>query len=172
LSVGTIIDAVGTTALVISLITLLGLLYVVSEKNKKKNLKKEFKNFGDTFKLPELELRAVPRITIPESLEVTLTIKNGKYPEMRGYVSDMSLSGISVKPDFPLKRLTLHSIIKNAEINSPVQKFTIKELKTVRIDRNTERRQAAFRINSIEGEQFDELKKFIAYLDQFLKNGD
>ena len=172
LSVGTLINAVGTTALVISLIVLLGMLYMVSERKKKKNLKREFKSFSDSYDLPETDLRAVPRITIPESLEVTLTIRNGKYPILKAYVSDMSLSGFSVRPDFPSKQLSPHSIIENAEVNSPVNNFKIKELKTVRIERNMGRRQAAFHIKSIECDQFDELKKFITYLDEFLKNGD
>jgi hypothetical protein len=81
----------------------------------------------------------------------------------------MSYSGIAVKPDFPLKKLPLNVVIKNVLVVTPINTFVVREMRTVRIDHQVDKRLLAYHIEKIDGDQFENLKTFIAYLDKFLK---
>ncbi len=162
--------AVEPTVLIIILVILLVLLYILVEKRRRKSIKRKFRDFSENYDLSREDMRAVPRITIPDSLEVVLTFTRGKGPDLKAYVVDMSLSGFCVKPLFPLKKLALYSIVANARMVTPVNAFVIKEMKTVRVERQVRKGLIAFYIQQIEGDQFEELKKFMAYLDKFLEN--
>lgn len=162
--------AVGSNVLLIVLIVLLALLFFLVERRRKRNLKKKFRRFSEDWDLSQKEMRAVPRITIPASLEVMVIFSRGKHTDLRARVVDMSLSGLLAEPTFPLRRLPLHAAVTEARLVTPVNAFTIKEMKTVRVERQVAGRMVAFHFESIAGDQFDELKKFMAYLDRFLKN--
>jgi hypothetical protein len=111
----------------------------------------------------------VPRVVVPDSLEVILTLTDNEYFGLKAVVMDMSLSGFSAKPDFPLKRLPLDTIVKNVLVVTPINTFVVKEMQTVRIDHQIDKRLMAFHIEKIDEDQFDNLKQFIAHLDEFLK---
>jgi hypothetical protein len=146
-------------------------IYIATEKKKRKSIRKNFRTFSENFQLSQENLRAVPRVKVPDSLEVTLALTDDEYFGLKASVLDMSLSGFSVKPDFPLKRLPMNALIKNILVSTPLNSFAIKEMKSVRIDHHIEKRLMAFHIVHIDEDQFQILKDFMSYLDEFLKKG-
>lgn len=144
-------------------------IYILLEKRKKKNTTQRFRKFSEDHKVNKKNLRAVPRVTIPSVLEVILSLTENDYSGLNARILDMSLSGFSVKPDFPLKKLPLNAIIKNVIVTTPINTFVIKEMKTVRIDHQIERRLMAFHIVNIDEDQFEKLQQFMVYLDEFLR---
>jgi hypothetical protein len=160
-----------TTFFIILTIALI-IFYIVKEKKKRKDIKTKFKKFSENYEQSQKKLRTVPRIRIPDSMEVKITILDDSFLRLKGHVIDMSLSGllVKVKTDFTLKRIPLNTIIKHMQVITPINTFTITELKSVRIDYQVEKRLMAFHIEKIDPEQFEFLKTFITYLDNFLKN--
>ena len=117
-------------------------------------------------------MRTVPRIAVPDSLDVALVFTGNEYEGLKAHAVDMSLSGFCVKPDFSMKKLPLHTLLTDTRVVTPASTFTVKAMKTVRIEQHQEKRLIAFHIEKIAEDQFDSLKKFMAYLDEFLKNKD
>ena len=150
-------------------IILIAIIYIFNEKKKKKKIKSKFKQYTKSHKLSREELRTVPRISIPEAMDITLTITGNDYFGLTAHTLDMSLTGFAVKPDFPLKKLPLNMIIKNAKVVTPINTFVIREMKAIRIDDRMDKRLIAFHIEKIDGEQFEKLKTFMSHLDHFLK---
>jgi hypothetical protein len=156
-------------AVVIIVITL---IYISREKKKKREIKNKFRKFTQEFQLSKKELRTVPRIAIPEPLEVILSLTDNEYFGLKAHAIDMSLSGFAVKPDFPLKKLPLNTRLKNVLVVTPINTFVIRMMRTVRIDHQVDKRLIAYHIEKIDGDQFENLKNFMAYLDSFLKKHD
>lgn len=154
---------------IILVIILVIVVYQVLEKRKRKIVRKKFRNFTASYKLTQKNMRAVPRVVVPDNLEVILTFTDSAFFGLKAYALDMSLSGFSVKPDFPLKRLPVDSVVKNVLVVTPINTFVVKEMKTIRIDHQSGKRLMAFHIESIDEDQFDNLKQFMTYLDEFLK---
>jgi len=162
-----------SVALVI-LILVVVLIYAILERYKKKKVRTHFQNFSHHYHHQEKQkkkMRAVPRVVIPNAIEVVLTLTDNDYFGLKARVLDMSFSGFSVKPDFPLRRLPLNITLGNVLVVTPINTFAIKEMKTVRIDHQVDKRLLAFQIQQIDKDQFDALKQFMAYLDEFLKKG-
>jgi hypothetical protein len=151
------------------IIILIALVYLYREKKKKREIKKKFRTFTENYRLSHQDMRTVPRITVPDSMEITLKLTDDKYLGLKAHAVDMSLSGFAVKPDFPLKRLPLKALLKNVLVETPINTFVVREMRTVRIDQQVNKRLLAFHIEKIDGDQFEYLKTFIAYLDNFLK---
>jgi hypothetical protein len=145
-------------------------IYRLVEKKRRKTVKNKFRSFTDRYKVIQKNLRAVPRVVVPESLEVILTLTDKAFYGLKAHAIDMSLSGFSAKPDFPLKRLPLETVIKNVLVLTPLNTIVVKEMKTVRIEHQIDRRLMAFHIEKIDEDQFEKLKQFISHLDEFLKN--
>ncbi|UCH94680.1 MAG: PilZ domain-containing protein [Candidatus Aminicenantes bacterium] len=154
---------------IIALVVIVSIIYVILERKKKKNIRKRFRKFSENHKAAKENLRAVPRVAVPGLLEVVLTLTDSEYYGLKARVLDMSLSGFSVKPDFPLKKLPLNTTVKNVLVITPINTFAIKEMKTVRIDHQVDKRLMAFHIENIDEHQFESLKQFMAYLDEFLR---
>lgn len=161
-----IIEFMVALAVVIILITL---VYISREKKKKREIKNKFRKFTEDYRMSNKELRTVPRIAVPDSMEVILTLTDNDYFGLKAYAMDMSLSGFAVKPDFPLKRLPLNTRLKNVLVVTPINTFVIRVMRTVRIDHQVDKRLIAYHIEKIDGDQFETLKNFMAYLDTFLK---
>lgn len=157
---------------IIALIVMVTIIYLILEKRKKKNIARRFRKFSEDHKVTRKNLRAVPRVTVPRSLEVILTLTDKEYFGLKARVLDFSLSGFSVKPDFPLRRLPLDAIIKNVIVITPINTFVIKEMRTVRIDHQIEKRLMAFHIENVDEDQFKDLQQFMVYLDEFLRKKD
>ncbi len=150
-------------------IILIAIVYIFQEKKKKKRIKRKFKQFTENHKLSREEMRTVPRISIPEAMDIILTLTDNDYFGLKAHTLNMSLTGFAVKPNFPLKKLPLNMIIKNAEVVTPINTFVIREMKAIRINHQVDKRLIAFHIEKIDGDQFEKLKTFMTYLDNFLK---
>jgi len=154
---------------ILLVIVLVIMIYQVLEKRKRIMVRKQFRNFTASHKISQKNMRAVPRVVVPDRLDVILTFTDTEYFGLKAFAIDMSLSGLSVKPDFPLKRLPVDTVVKNVLVVTAINTFVVKEMKTVRIDHQAGKRLMAFHIESIDEDQFDNLKKFMTYLDEFLK---
>jgi hypothetical protein len=150
-------------------IILIILVHVSREKKRKREIKTKFKKFTETYRLSHQEMRAVPRVAVPESMEIILTMTDNEYFGLKACALDVSLSGIAVKPDFPLKKLPLDIIVKNVLVVTPINTFVVREMRTIRIDHQVDKRLMAYHIEKIDPDQFENLKTFIAYLDKFLR---
>jgi hypothetical protein len=157
---------------IIALVVTVTIIYIILEKIKKKNVTGKFRKFSENHKLNRKNLRAVPRVRVPRSLEVILTLTENEYFGLKARVLDLSLSGFSVRPDFPLRKLPLNAVLKNVLVITPINTFVIKEMKTIRIDHQIERRLMAFHIENVDEDQFENLQQFMAYLDEFLRKKD
>jgi hypothetical protein len=157
---------------IIALVAIVTIIYIILEKIKKKNVTGKFRKFSENHKLNRKNLRAVPRVRVPRSLEVILTLTENEYFGLKARVLDLSLSGFSVRPDFPLRKLPLNAVLKNVLVITPINTFVIKEMKTIRIDHQIERRLMAFHIENVDEDQFENLQQFMAYLDEFLRKKD
>ncbi len=151
----------------IGLILLVIVIYVYLEKKKKAVISKNFKSFSENYQSSQKNLRAVPRVNIPEAIEVLMTLTDSDFFGLRARIIDMSLSGFSVKPDFPLKKLPLNMKVNNVLVVTPINTFAVKEMKTIRIDHHFEKRLMAFHIQQIDVDQFENLKRFMGHLDEF-----
>lgn len=158
------------TVLLVVAIVLITLIYISREKKKKAEMKKKFKRFTESYELSRQEMRAVPRIAVPDTVEIILTLTDSEYFGLKARAMDISLSGFAVIPDFPLKKLPLNVTLKNVLAVTPINTFVIREMKSVRIDHQVNRRLLAYHIEKIDGDQFENLKRFMGYLDNFLKN--
>jgi hypothetical protein len=157
---------------IIALVAMVSIIYMVLERRWRQNIRRSFRKFSAEHKVTKKNLRAVPRVTVPAALEVMLTLTDREYFGLKARVLDMSLSGFSLKPDFPLRKLPLDVILKDVRIVTPINSFTIKEMNTVRIDHQVDKRLMAFHIEAIDEDQFDNLKQFMNYLDEFLRKKD
>ena len=158
------------TVLLVVAIILITLIYFSREKKKKVEIKKKFKRFTENHELSRQEMRAVPRIAVPDTMEIVLTLTDSEYFGLKARAMDISLSGFAVIPDFPLKKLPLNVSLKNVFVVTPINTVVIREMKPVRIDHQVNRRLLAYHIEKIDGDQFENLKRFMGYLDNFLKN--
>jgi hypothetical protein len=156
---------------IIGVILILLLIYLRLERKKKKLLKDKFRTFSKNFDLPQGDLRAVPRIAIPQSMEVVLSINESAGQDLRFFILDISLSGFLAEPNFPPKKVPSDSILQQITITTPINHFLIEEIELLRIEQRLKKKVMGFRIRKIDEEQFEELKMFIKFLDKFLDNG-
>lgn len=166
-------QSTGVLGFSIALIILVGIViaaYILAEKRRKKNISKSFKTFSENYQIKQKNMRAVPRVKVPEPMEIVLTLTDNDYFGLKAYALDISLTGFSVKPAFPLKKLPLNTLIKNVLVVTPINTFAIKEMKTIRIDHQIDKRLMAFHIMQIDVDQFENLKQFMNYLDEFRKS--
>jgi len=166
-----LVSILGFIGFIIVIVVIVMVIYLIFEKKRKDKIKKEFKEFTTNFSLSDKDLRTVPRISIPESLEVIITFSCGKYEGLKSHAIDMSLSGIAVRPDFSLKKIPLNATLENVLVKTPVNNFSIRELKQARTENRAGKKLMAFNIVSIDEDQFEELKIFMSFLYKFLKDG-
>lgn len=151
--------------------TLLGAIFLQRwEKRRKIQFKKSFKEFSLENSLTFRDLRAVPRVLIPENLDVTITFRSGKYSAQRAFVVDVSLSGFATRLSFGARKIGLNEEFTDVSVETPINTFAVKRLKAVRMEPQMEKRMMAFHIMDIDENQFAELKTFMAHLNKFLKN--
>ena len=164
-----VISVIGFTIFGVA-ITLLGAILLQRwEYRRKVQFKKRFKEFSRENNFTFRDLRAVPRVLIPENLDVTLQFSSGKYSAHKATVMDVSLNGFATRLAFGARKLTLNEEFKDVIVETPINKFTVKHLKSVRIEPQMEKRVMAFQILHIDEDQFAELKTFMAHLNKFLE---
>jgi hypothetical protein len=156
---------------IIGFILIILFIYLRIERRKKNQLKDKFRAFSKNIDLPRSDLRAVPRIAIPQSMEVVLSLKESANQGKKFFILDISLSGFLAEPAFSPKKVPSDSILKQVTITTPINHFLIEEIKLLRIEQRLKKNVVAFQILKIDEEQFEELKMFIKFLDKFLDDG-
>lgn len=141
-----------------------------SEKKKKEKIRESFKSFSKKKKLKNEDLRSVPRLEIPYLLTVFLTLTDEPFFGLKAAAIDISETGFSVKPDFPLRKLPIDTILNNVLVKTPINNFTIEKMKTVRYEYEIKKRVLAFKIITIEKSQKNKMLIFMNHLDKYLKD--
>ncbi len=144
--------------------------YYFVEKKKKEKIRKSFKNINKKQNIDYNNLRLVPRIPIPELLGISLTLTDELYFGLKAFAIDVSGSGFSVRPDFPLRKLPIDTILNNILVKTSINSFVIKKIRTVRYKHEIKKRLLAFEIISIDENQKKKLIDFINYLKDYLKD--
>ena len=152
---------------IIVIITVL-IIYGLREKKKKKDIRKNFRRFTESYQFSKNDLRKVKRIKIPNRLNVILTLTDNEYFGLKAKAIDISLKGFAVKPDYPLKLLPINTILNNVLVSTPINNFVIKRMKAVRTEHQIKKRLLAYEIVEIEENHKKELEKFVLYLDKYL----
>ncbi len=67
-----------------------------------------------------------------------------------------------------MKKLPLNVVLKQVLVVTPINQFRVAELKLVRIEHRIKNNFLAFFIERINEDNFEELKVFLKYLDEFL----
>jgi len=158
----------GPTLLIVSALVITILAVYLLDRWHRKRIKRIFKNFSEREGARlNRENRSVPRVSIPDSIDVTFTISDERWRGKTGRVVDLSLSGLAVEPNFPLKKLPEEVELVNLEVETPLNRFILEKVRAVRIEHQLSRRVLAFKILSVSESQFSELKSFIVYMDAF-----
>jgi len=157
--------------LIVMLSILAGWGYRVFERRKKMSVSRQFKDFQAEHPHVVADMRTVPRIGIPETMDVVLTFRDARQRERRAVVIDISMNGMASEPRFSLRRVRLPLILEDARVQTPINHFHIRRLKMVRMGRATNQKVLGFAFEDVEAEQFEELKSFMTYLNRFLAHG-
>ncbi|MEN8153390.1 MAG: PilZ domain-containing protein [Acidobacteriota bacterium] len=157
------------------LVPILVILFTLSyyyDRRKKNQLKKKFKKFTSNYRVTREDARTVPRVIIPDSLETFLKFSEKEFYRMKGTIIDLSLSGLRVVFNNPVKKIPINQLFKNVRIVTPINSVRIGELKIVRIENIIKKGVMAFHIKDIEDNQFEELKKTMVYFERFSRNAN
>lgn len=139
------------------------------EMRRKIQIKKSFRQYSMENNLTYKDVRAVPRVLIPENLDVLLLFSGQKNSSHKALVMDVSLSGFATRLSFGTRKVPLNEEFEDVLVETPINSFRVKRLKAVRIEPRIEKRMMAFQIVDIDEDQFAELKSFMAHLNNFLK---
>ncbi|MCK4837051.1 MAG: hypothetical protein KAT17_10445 [Candidatus Aminicenantes bacterium] len=165
-------SVLGFSSFLLGLLILLVVFFFFYEKKKKKDIMEKFKTFSTKHTLSKENYRTVPRILIPESMEVILDLVRKNSRKIKAFAVDLSLTGISVESNFSLKETVQDMVLNNVRVTTPINIFFIKELRLVRKEQRVKKMFMAFYIKDIDEDQFEELKVFLKYLDEFLSHDD
>lgn len=150
------------------LIVLSGFIFL--DRNKKKSVKKKFKEFSSRMRLRVDNMRAVPRVKIPESLEVFLKFSEEGYKKLKVKVVDLSLSGLRANLSYRVRKFPETMNFQNTIIVTPAGKIQIGSMNIVRIESTVKKGIIAFRFKNVKEEQFEILKNTISNIKNFSKN--
>lgn len=164
-------DRYGPTLLIVSVLIITIVIVYLLDRWHRRRIRRIFKTFSEreAGRLNR-ENRSVPRVSIPESLEVRFVIHDERWPRRAGRVVDLSLSGLAVEPNFPLKKLPLDVELSCFDVETPINRFTLEKVRAVRVEHQLGRRVLAFKILSVSERDFSEMKRFIVYMDAFSKS--
>jgi len=144
------------------------LIYIIIERKKKQNIQTRFRKFSENHQISGNDMRDANRITVPDSLGVTVSYALKDKVAYDSRVENISLSGFAVKSDFPLKKQAVGTEILNVKIKSPSLIYHIKRLKIVRSDPHPAKRLMAFSIVDINSGDFNLHKQLVLNLKNFL----
>ncbi len=142
------------------------------EKKKRSKITSRFREFSRKYKISEKDLRSVPRILIPDNINVSVKLSEKPYVRLKGKVVDMSLSGFRVSFRSPFKVIPDDQIFRNVTIITPLERIIIKSIKIVRIENSIKKVTFALYIKDIDENDYTELKKIMIYFEKFSKNGN
>lgn len=140
------------------------------EKHRKQRASESFLLFAGTHPDPGRNLRGMRRVLLPPDLEVSLTALSEDGRRLRGRLRDLSLSGAAVVVRGSRRHLKPGMEVKAATFVTPLNRFRIERMRLVRIGTAPERHLTAFQFQRIDSKQFDELQRFLGYLERFQKN--
>ena len=144
--------------------------YYSAEKKKREKIRDSFRSFSERKKIKKEDLRSVPRTNLTDFLNIVLTLPDEPYFGLKALAIDISETGFSVKPDFPLRKLPVSAILNNVLVKTPINHFVIDRIKTIRYEHEIKKRLLAFEILSIDENQKNKLLLFMNYLDKYIKD--
>ena len=153
------------------LIAIVILTYIFFEFRHRRSIWKNFRKYAENHNLPQTEMRSMPRVSIPDTLKVFLTLTGGNFAGRKAQVLDISAAGFGVRACFPPNKLSLNSSIPGAVIHTPINHFVIKEIKSVRLENRLRGQTLGIQIEAMDEEEFKEMIRFITYLREFLHHG-
>lgn len=142
------------------------------EKKKGRKITTRFKEFSKKYKITEKDLRLVPRILIPENINVSVKLSEKQYIRLKGKVVDMSLSGFRVSFRSPFKAIPEDQIFRDVVIVTPLNRIKVKSLKIVRIENSIKKVIFALYIKDVDENDYADLKNTMIYFEKFSKNGN
>ncbi len=157
----------GFYAIMILFIALIIGIFILYERKKKKKDTLRFKEFSSSYKITEKDLRSVPRVLIPDNINVSVKLSEKEYSGVKGRVVDLSLSGLRVSFKSPFKAIPEDQIFNNITITSPISKISVKSLKIVRIENSVKKVVFALYIREIDEDGYKELKNTMIYFEKF-----
>lgn len=161
-------DVLFFLGLILFLIVLAGGLYMLFERRRKRAVNKRFRTFHAEESLSEKDLRTVPRISIPDSMDVVLSFLDERQLERRAFATDISMNGVAAAPDFSVRKVSSDLVLENVQVDTPINQFFINKLKLVRVGSLLEHKLLAFTFEHMDDEQFEALKIFMNHLNKFL----
>jgi hypothetical protein len=161
-------ENLGPTLLIAAVFALTIIAIIVLDRWHRRRIKRIFRSFSEKEgSRLNRESRSVPRVSVPGSLDVLFRIRDDRWLDRCGRVADLSLSGLAVEPDFPLKKIPPDAELGMVEVETPINRFVLEKVRAVRVEHQISKRVLAFKILSVSEENFDEMKRFIVYLDAF-----
>lgn len=149
----------------------LGGIYIYERKRGRKIINK-FREFSGKYKITEKDLRSVPRILIPETINVGVKLSEKEYSRLKGNVVDMSLSGLRVSFRAPFRAIPEDQIFRKVILVTPLNRININSLKIVRIENSVKKIIFALYIKEIDEKDYTDLKNIMIYFERFSKNGN
>lgn len=160
----------GPTLFIASIFVLTIITILVLDRWNRRRVKRIFRSFSEKeASRLNRESRSVPRVSVPGPLDVFFHIQDERWKNRSGRVMDLSLAGLAVEPDFPLKKLPPDIELGDILVETPINRFMIEKVRAVRVEHQISKRILAFKILSVSEENFAEMKRFIIYLDAFAK---
>lgn len=117
--------------------------------------------------LPTLEQRAASRQVIPQGLDITLTFTDPSCFGLKARVCDLSLHGLGLVPQFPLRRLPLNQPLSHALLDTPLGPIDIERVQVVRYQHRTGHRALGLEILSVGEQAFSQIHDLLNRLDRF-----
>ncbi len=149
----------------------LGVIYLY-ERKKIEKITNRFREFSRKYKITEKDIRSVPRVFIPDNINVGMKLGRKEYARLKGKVVDISLSGLRVSFRSPFKVLPEDQIFRDVMLITPLNRIRIKSLKIVRIENSIKKIIFALFIKDIDDKDYAELKSMMIYFERFSKNGN
>jgi len=147
----------------------IGGIYLL-EKKRGRKITTRFREFSKKYKITEKDLRSVPRILIPDNINVSVKLSEKQYIRLKGKIVDMSLSGFRVSFRSPFKAIPEDQIFRDVVIVTPLNRIGIKSLKIVRIENSIKKVIFALYIKDINEKDYTDLKNTMIYFEKFSKN--
>ena len=151
------------------LVFLAGLIFF--DKNGKISAKKRFRALSSKLIDRSSDMRSVPRIAVPEQLEIFLRFSEESYKRMKIKVVDLSLAGLRANFNYRVRRFPDSMSFKDAAIVTPSAKIKINSINVTRIESQVKKGIIAFRFKDMDENQFELLKKTISDIREFSNNG-
>jgi hypothetical protein len=145
--------------------------YIFFEFRHRRNIRKNFRKFAENHCLPQTEMRSMPRVSIPDTLKVFLTLTGGSFAGQKAQVLNISAAGFGVRALFSTQKLPPNSSIPGAVIQTPINRFVIREIKSVRLENRLRGQTLGIQIEAMDEDEFKEMIRFITYLKEFLHHG-